>query len=314
VGKVERPARVWNELVVGERGDRGVAEIAGAQRGLITRSQLSAVGIGEGSVRHRVAKGTLHAVFRSVFAVGSPSHAPLGAETAALLHAGDDTVISHDSAAALWGLTDFPSFVAITLMGRRVRDQPGLHVHRVPALDVRDLRLRDGLPVTSPARTLIDCASHPNIDRLLNEARALKLAKDAELEAAMDRCPRRKGVAALRALLAAEQDTGFTRSKAERILRRLVREAELERPITNTYVERVEVDAYWPRLKLVVEFDGHQYHGTYQAFQRDRAKTNKLIAAGYLVLRFTWAQLTKRPMLVLATIARTLGRLEAKAA
>jgi very-short-patch-repair endonuclease len=97
-------------------------------------------------------------------------------------------------------------------------------------------------------------------------------------------------------------------------MRRLVREAELERPITNPYVEGVEVDAYWPRLKLVVEFDGHQFHGTYQAFQRDRAKTNKQIAAGYLVLRFTWAQLTQRPMLVLATVARTLGRLEAQAA
>jgi very-short-patch-repair endonuclease len=74
------------------------------------------------------------------------------------------------------------------------------------------------------------------------------------------------------------------------------------------------VDAYWPRLGLVVEFDGHRYHGSYRAFQRDRAKSNRLIAAGYLVLRFTWAQLTQRPMVVLATIARTLGRLEAQAA
>ena len=130
----------------------------------------------------------------------------------------------------------------------------------------------------------------------------------------MDRCPGRKGVAALRALLAAEKETGFTRSRAERILKQLVREAELERPIFNTYVDGVEADAYWPRLKLVVEVDGHQFHASYRAFQRDRAKANKLIAAGHVVLRFTWAQLTKRPMLVLATIARTLGRLEATVA
>jgi very-short-patch-repair endonuclease len=63
----------------------------------------------------------------------------------------------------------------------------------------------------------------------------------------------------------------------------------------------------------VVEVDGHRYHGSYRAFQRDRAKTNRLIAAGYVVLRFTWAQLTQRPMLVCATIARTMGRLEAQA-
>jgi very-short-patch-repair endonuclease len=291
-----------------------VAQVAAAQRGLVHRSQLRELGITRGSYEHRVQVGSLHRVLPSVLSVMQPLIEPWAAETAALLYAGENAVLSHETAAALWGLTAIPSFVAITLIGRKVESQPQLRQYRVSGLDVRDVRLHQGFPVTSPARTLIDCASTSHVDRLLNEARALKLVKDAELEAAMTRCPGRKGTGPLRALLAAEQDSGFTRSKAERILRRLVREAELERPITNTYVERVEVDAYWPRLKLVVEFDGHQYHGTYQAFQRDRAKTNKLIAAGYLVLRFTWAQLTKRPMLVLATIARTLGRLEAKAA
>ncbi len=288
-----------------------MAEIAGAQRALVHRTQLRELGITRGSFNHRIATGSLHHVLPSVLSVVSPLIEPWAAETAALLYAGDDAVLSHESAAALWGLTSTPSFVAITVIGRHVRSRQGLQVHQVNGLDIRDVRLHQGFPVTSPARTLIDCASRPNLDRLLNEARALKLVKDTELEAAMDRCPGRKGVAALRALLAAEMDTGFTRSRAERILKRLIREAELERPIFNTHVDGVEADAYWPRLKLVVEFDGHQFHGTYRAFQRDRAKTNKLIAAGHLVLRFTWAQLTKRPMLVLATIARTLGRLEA---
>ena len=169
------------------------------------------------------------------------------------------------------------------MIGRHARRQPNLRIHEVKHLDIRDVRLHQGFPVTSPARTLIDCASTSRVDRLLNEARALKLVKDAELQAAMDRCPGRKGVAALRALLAAEKETGFTRSRAERILKQLVREAELERPIFNTYVDGVEADAYWPRLKLVVEVDGHQFHASYQAFQRDRAKANKLIAAGHVV-------------------------------
>jgi very-short-patch-repair endonuclease len=311
---VEMPARVFHVLQVEGRGERGLAEIAAAQRALVHRSQLHELGITRGSFNHRIATGSLHHVLPSVLSVVYPVIEPWAAETAALLYAGNDAVLSHESAAARWGLASTPSFVAITVIGRHVRSRPGLHVHQVNGLDIRDVRLHQGFPVTSPPRTLIDCASHPNIDRLLNEARALKLVTDAELEAAMDRCLRRRGVAGLRALLAAEKDTGFTRSKAERILRRLVGEGELERPVTNTYVEGVEVDAYWPRLKLVVEFDGHRYHGSYRAFQRDRAKTNMLIAAGYLVLRFTWAQLTQRPMLVLATIARTLGRLEAQAA
>jgi very-short-patch-repair endonuclease len=280
---------------------------------MVHRSQLRALGIARGAYEHRVRSGALHRVLPSVLSVVHPVLEPLAYETAALLYAGDDAVLSHESAAALWGLAESPSFVAITMIGRHARNQPGLRLHEVDVLDIRDVRLHRGFPVTAPARTLLDCAATPALDRLLNEARALKLITDHELEAAMERSPRRKGVAALRALLMAEKETGFTRSRAERALKRLVRDAALERPIVNTMVEGVEADAYWPRLRLVVEIDGRQFHGHYQAFERDRAKANKLIAAGYVVLRFTWPQLTKRPVLVAATIARTLGRLEAEA-
>lgn len=290
-----------------------MAEVAGAQRALVHLEQLRALGVSRGSYEHRVEVGALHRVFPSVLSVVHPLLETWAAETAALLYVGDNAVLSHETAAALWGLAAAPSFVVITLINRHVKGQHGVTIHRVKGVDIRDLRHHLGFPVTSPARTLIDCATHPNIDGLLNEARALKLVKDADIEAAMARCPRRTGVRAMRALLAAEKDTGFTRSEAERILRRLVREAELERPIFNTTVEGVEVDAYWPRLKVVVEVDGYRFHGQYRAFQRDRAKANKLVAAGYVVLRFTWPQLTTRPMLVVATIARTLARLEAQA-
>jgi very-short-patch-repair endonuclease len=313
-GKVEMPARVCRSLQVGGTGDRGLAQIAGAQRSLVHLSQLRDLGIRRGSYNRRLAAGSLHRVLPSVLSLVHPLIEPWAAETAALLYAGDDTVLSHESAAALWGLTATPSFVVITMIGRKVEAQPQLRQHRVTALDIRDVRHHHGFPLTSPARTLIDCASRPDIDHLLNEARARKLVKDSDIYAAMDRSPGRKGVKALRALLVAEKDSGFTRSRAERILKRLVREADLERPIFNTRVEGVEADAYWPRRKIVVEVDSYQFHGHYQAFQRDRAKANKLIAAGYVVLRFTWFQLTERPMSVVATIARTLGRLEARAA
>jgi very-short-patch-repair endonuclease len=201
------------------------------------------------------------------------------------------------------------------MIGRHARSQPGLQLHEVDLLDIRDVRLHQGFPVTSPARTLIDCAAGDvAIDRLLNEARALKLVKDGEIGAAMERCPGRRGVKAMRALLALEQDTGFTRSEAERVLKRIVGESGIERPIFNTHVEGVEVDAYWPRLKLVIEVDGYLTHGRWVTFQRDRAKANKLVGAGFVVLRFTWHQLTLKPMQVVAEIARTLARLEAQAA
>jgi len=304
--KAQRPARVFHVLQVKGTGDLGLAQIGAAQHTLVHRRQLEALGITRGSYNHRVAVGSLHHVLPSVLSLVHPVMEPLAAETAALLYAGDDTVISHDSAAALWGLTATPSFVAITVIGRHVRARPGLHVHQVADLDIRDARMHLGFPVTSPARTLIDCACDSNIDRLLNEARALDLVTDADIYAAMDRCRGRKGTGPLRALLEAEKDMGFTRSKAERALRRLVAGAELERPIFNTRLMGVEVDAYWPRRNLVIEVDGYRAHGHWAAFQRDRAKANKLVGAGYIVLRFTWHQLTRKPLVVVAEIARAL--------
>jgi very-short-patch-repair endonuclease len=288
-------------------GDRGVAEAAGAQRGLVALAQVRAVGIGRSAMRHRIARGAWHVVLPGVLAIGHPVLRPWGAETAALLYVGDGAVLSHGSAAALWGLADSPSFVAITLIDRHVKLQPGLRVHRVCALDIRDVRVRHGFPVTAPARTLIDCAGQGPVDRLLNEARALRLVTDADIHEAMDRCPGRKGTGPLRALLAAEQDTGFTRSEAERKLRWLVKEAGIERPVFNTKVMGLEVDTYWPRRRVMVEVDGYGAHGHRQAFERDRAKDAKLTAAGYVVIRVTWRQLTQQPMAIAAQIAAALA-------
>jgi len=204
--------------------------------------------------------------------------------------------------------------VAITTIGRKVESQPQLTQHRVMCLDIRDVSLRHGLPVTSPARTLIDCALNPNIDHLLNEARVLKLVTDAEIDAAMRRCPRRKGTGPMRRLLAAETAPGYTRSEAERRLKRLITKAEIEWPVFNQPLLGVRPDALWMRQKVVVEVDGYQAHGHWAAFQRDRARDRRLIAAGFIVLRFTWHQLTEKPLQVVAEIARTLGRLEAQAA
>jgi very-short-patch-repair endonuclease len=240
---------------------------------------------------------------------------PWAPETAALLYAGENAVLSHESAAALWGLTATPSFVVITMIGRKVQAQPQLRQHRVAALDIRDLRHHLGFPVTSPARTLIDCAATDlPLDRLLNEARALKLVKDSDIYAAMGRCPQRKGVAALRRLLEIEKETGYTRSKAERRLKAIVKAAGIEWPVFNIPLEGIHPDAYWPRLKVVVEVDGYGAHGHWAAFQRDRARDNRLVAAGYVVLRFTWHQLTREPVRVVAEIVRTLVRRELEAA
>jgi very-short-patch-repair endonuclease len=131
---------------------------------------------------------------------------------------------------------------------------------------------------------------------------------DRALEAAMARCPGRTGVSALRELLADRYERGYSRSEAERRLRRLIKDSGLDPPQYNTHVLGFEVDAVWREQKLVVEIDGYQAHGHQGAFERDRAKDQALAAAGYLVVRFTWNQLTQRPLLVVARIASALAK------
>jgi very-short-patch-repair endonuclease len=99
-----------------------------------------------------------------------------------------------------------------------------------------------------------------------------------------------------------------TRSEAERRLLALVREADLPQPQTNARLHGYEVDAYWPAHGLVVEVDGYRYHSSRPAFERDRAKAAKLVAAGLTVMRLTWLQMTHEPYAVIARLAQALAR------
>ncbi|HEY2321139.1 MAG TPA: DUF559 domain-containing protein [Solirubrobacteraceae bacterium] len=275
---------------------------------MVHLSQMRALGISRGSYEHRIEAGALHRVLPSVVSLLHPVLEPWAVETAALLYAGEDAVLSHESAAAVWGLAATPPLVAMTMIGRHARGQPGLRIHEVRALDIRDVAIHQGFPVTSPARTLIDCAGRGDVDDLLNEARAQKLVTDGALHAAMARCPGRRGTGPLRALLEAERETGYDRSQAERLLRRLIKAADLEPALHNVRIEGKQVDAVWPRYKVVLEVDGYQWHGHRQAFERDRGRDQKLIGAGYIVIRVTWRQLTERPMVVAVSIAKAMAR------
>jgi len=88
----------------------------------------------------------------------------------------------------------------------------------------------------------------------------------------------------------------------------LVRRARLPAPRTNTHVEGHEVDALWPQQRLVAEVDGRTYHDSPRRFETDRSRDAHLAAAGYVVLRFTWRQLTTEPEVVVARLAAALAR------
>jgi very-short-patch-repair endonuclease len=259
-------------------GDGAITTLAARQCGVVTTSQLAAAGIGERAVAHRVQRGWLTRLHRGVYRVG-PIAAPWQREMAAVL--ATNGILSHHSAAAVWGITPpHPGDVHVIARGR---SRPGVRVHRAASLRAT---AHHGLPLTTPARTLDDLEpmlSARDYDRALEEAQVRGLV------------PKRPG-----------DEPRFTRSAAERRLLALVRAAKLPVPLTNTRLHGWEVDALWPQHKLVLEVDGYRYHGNRAAFERDRRKDAALTAAGYRVVRITWRRLVDEPHVIVALLARLL--------
>lgn len=235
---------------------------------------------------------------------------PLAGEMAAVLAYGGHAIISHRSAAAAWGLLEEPpSEITLTIVGRDRLPRPGLRVHRVKSLDRRDVRLCDGLPLTSPARTIVDLAaeeSTADVEQALAAAQARGLARPEEIKAAIERAPGRKGAIRLARLLESGDAAGYTRSTAERRMRALLRNAELPQPRANVPLLAYVVDFLWPQHMLIVEVDGFAFHSSRSAFERDRRRDQKLTALGYAVIRVTWRQLIEEPLAVIARIAQAL--------
>jgi very-short-patch-repair endonuclease len=195
-------------------------------------------------------------------------------------------------------------------VGTRTRAD-GFHLHRTRNLIATDARIRDGLPVTSPARTTLDLTPawtsrqlELGIDRLL-VGRLMRLDHLREL---VGRTAGQPGVKALRAVVEAHQGSTLTRSQAEELALELIRGANLPQPRTNAYVAGYEVDFHWPEHHLVVEIDGYAYHSTRRAFEHDRRKQTDLRTAGLTVLRFSYEQLRREPLVVIAAIARALAQ------
>jgi very-short-patch-repair endonuclease len=181
-------------------------------------------------------------------------------------------------------------------------------VHYASSIDDRDVRRAHGLPLTAPARTLHDLAAtgYQNLERAFAEAHAQRLVSAHEVEQMLDRAGPRAGTRALRDLLT-DNASGFTRSEAERILRRLLRAANLPMARFNDRVAGYEVDAVWPQQRVIVEVDGFAYHGHRGQFERDHKKDLALRAAGYRVIRVSWRQLTNEPFALVAVLARELS-------
>jgi very-short-patch-repair endonuclease len=230
---------------------------------------------------------------------------------AAVLACGPDAVLSHQSAAALWGIRRTSrATIDVTAPRRGSHSREGIVVHRVRSLDRRDWTRREGIPVTTVPRTLLDLAEvvRPReLERAFEEAERMRLLDVRAVEEVCCRSRGRRGLRPLGALLAeARGPPPATRSELERQFLDLCRESGLQLPLVNVEVAGYEVDAFWPEQRLVVELDSRTFHQTRAAFESDRIKDAALQLADCRVLRVTHRRLEREPAAVVATL-RALG-------
>lgn len=286
-------------------------ELARHQHGVVSRAQLLELGLSSEAIVHRVAKGRLHPVARGIYAVGRPELSRHGQWLAGVLSCGPTAVLSHRSAAALWEIRPEASGqIEVTVSTQVRRRRPGVTVH-CRALEPSERTSRDGIPVTTAARTLLDLATtlhRKQLEAAINEADKLDLIGPDALRAMLDDYSGRPGVAALRAILD-RHAFRKTDSDLERRFLAIVRRAELPLPETGQQVNGFKVDFHWPDLGLVVETDGLRYHRTSVQQARDRVRDNAHVAAGLTLLRFTNAQVRYEPRHVESTLLAVAARL-----
>ncbi len=292
--------------------DAIIAALAGRQHGVVARRQLIAAGLTKRVIDAALAAGRLHLLHRGVYAVG---HAVLTRQArwmAAVLACGDRAVLSHADAAALLGLR--PSTAArihVTVPSTAGRLRAGvLVVHRSSTLTTDDTTLVDGIPVTGVGRTLIDLAevvAPRSLERAMEEAEVLRVDW-AQVVAALDRHPGRRGAARVRARLAAGTlGTTLTRSELEDRVLELCDAHGLPRPAVNARVAGLEVDFWWPAHRLALEADSRRFHDTATAFERDRARDERLVREGIRVIRVTHRRLATDPAGLAGTLRQVLG-------
>lgn len=236
---------------------------------------------------------------------------------AAVLSCGPDAILSHRSAAALWGIRDHYRGLVDVTSPSRTRSRGAIRAHHV-ALLPDEATIEDGIPVTTVTRTIFDLAADsPNaVEPALRQSEYLRLHDRLSLPDYLDRHPRHRGNRAIRAALGRlEETTGHSRSTMEERFIRFLDRHRLPRPNLNVWLrigpDRFQVDCLWPAQHLIAELDSWSAHGTRSAFREDKARDRKLLAAGYSTTRIAWSHLDDEPESIAADFHELLGTRQA---
>lgn len=296
-------------------GDMRVADLAGRQYGVVARRQLLDAGLSRDAIAHRIETGRLFRLHRGVYSVGHRSPPQEGLWMAGVLAGGEGAVLSHRSAAALWGLCGAVQAKVEVTSSRSTRSSGSLRRH-CAHLPRDEMTIRRRIPVTTVSRTLLDLAAEVAIvefERAVREAEFLRLPDRPPLAELLARYPRRRGARAARVTLErlGRLAPGDSRSHLEDRFLRFAARARLPMPETNVVLRlggrTYEADCLWRVERLVVELDGHEAHGTRSAFESDRERDRLLQVAGWTVIRVTHRQLGS-PRALAADIRHLLQR------
>jgi very-short-patch-repair endonuclease len=295
------------------RGWQDIAALATRQYGVVSLSQLVALGARPSTVRGWAARGMLVRLHREVFAVGHAALQPKGHVMAGVLAGGERATLSHRSAGGYHSIRHPPSsFVEITVPHTRGRHRIGLKVH-TSAL-ASDEVIHDDIPCTTVARTLIDLAaveSHRGLEAAVETAERLEVFDLRSVSLLLGRHRGRRGVARLRAVLAAfDAEVVRARTETEARLFHLCIDNGFPPPQVNRFVdagsERYEVDFQWPAARLIVEVDS-PYHDSTAARKRDAIRDATLRRYGWTVIRCRWADIVDHPERLLMTLRSHLA-------
>ena len=269
--------------------DARLAALARRQHGVVSLAQLVGLGLGLKGIAERVRTGRLHRIHRGVYALSPARLRTEGYWLAAVLACGPGAVLSHRSAASLWELRlSSAATIDVTVPARSGRKKRrGIRVHRSGRLRREETLVRDGVPVTTVARTLLDLADvlpTQALKRSIDESEYQGRFDLTSLTAVVENNPGRRGA---KVLALANEPAQRTRTDLEDDFLALCRRHGLPRPAVGIEILGYEVDFAWPDAHLIVETDGRAAHRTRRAFEDDRIRDRRTLRAGYNTIRLT---------------------------
>jgi hypothetical protein len=291
---------------------RAIAELARDQHGVVALAQLVDLGFSAAMARKRVATGRWRRVHAGVYATGHAPHTLDGRYIAAVLACGPGATLSHRSAADKLGLRPTSRApIDVTSPRRAGRRRAGIDAHTSGTLLPRDVITVDAIRCTSVARTLLDLsASGPRrvAERAFDQADVLQILDAREIGDVMDRAGAHNGAGVLQAILDDHAASStLTRNDLEERFLAICDAAGLPRPHVNAWLALgatgYEADFLWRARRLIAEVDGRNVHTTRRAFEHDRRRDQRLMLAGWHVVRFTWRQVLHDTATVTATIS-----------